>query len=101
MAIIHIDIKSVRRSAGQRATAAAAYRAGERIRDERTGKLTNYSRRQDVTHKEIFLPSQLGDAPMEWARDRASLWNAAESAEKRRNARVAREFQVTLPSELS
>jgi ATP-dependent exoDNAse (exonuclease V) alpha subunit len=38
---------------------------------------------------------------MEWARDRASLWNAAEAAEKRRDSRVAREFQVSLPSQLS
>jgi len=101
MANIHLDIKSIKRSAGQRATAAAAYRAGERIRDERTGKLHNFSRRTDVTHREIFLPAQLGEAPMQWARDRARLWNTAESAEKRRDARVAREFQVALPSELS
>jgi MobA/MobL family len=101
MANIHIEIRTVRRAAGQRATGAAAYRAGERIRDERTGKLHNYSRRQDVTHKEIFLPSNLGEAPLEWARDRASLWNAAELAEKRGNSRVAREFQVSLPAELS
>ena len=101
MANIHLDIKSIKRSAGQRATAAAAYRAGERIRDERTGKLHNFSRRTDVTHTEIFLPAQLGEAPMQWARDRARLWNTAESAEKRRDARVAREFQVALPSELS
>jgi hypothetical protein len=101
MANFHIDIKPVKRSAGQKATAAAAYRAGERIRDERTGKLHNHSHRKDVTHTEIFLPSQLGETPMQWARDRASLWNAAELAEKRGNSRVAREFQVSLPSELS
>ena len=101
MANLHIDIRSVKRSAGHRATAAAAYRSGERIRDERTSRWHNYSRRQDVTHKEIFLPSSLGEAPVEWARDRSSLWNAAEAAEKRSNSRVAREFQVSLPSELS
>jgi ATP-dependent exoDNAse (exonuclease V) alpha subunit len=101
MAMFRIDIKSIKRSAGQRATAAAAYRAGERIRDERTGKMYNHSSRQDVTHTEIFLPSQFGDSPMQWARDRASLWNAAEAAEKRQDSRVAREFQVALPSELT
>jgi ATP-dependent exoDNAse (exonuclease V) alpha subunit len=37
---------------------------------------------------------------MTWARDRASLWNAAESAETRKNARVAREYLVALPAEL-
>ena len=101
MANMHLGIKPVKRSAGQQATGAAAYRAGERIRDERTGKLHNFLRRKDVIHTEIFLPSQLGEAPMQWARDRASLWNTAESAEKRRDARVAREFQVALPPELS
>ena len=37
----------------------------------------------------------------EWAADRAKLWNAAELSEKRRDACVAREFEVALPSELS
>jgi len=101
MAMFRLDIKSIKRSAGQTATGAAAYRAGERIRDERTSHTYNHSRRQDVTHTEIFLPSQFGDAPMEWARDRARLWNTAESVEKRSNSRVAREFQVALPAELS
>ena len=101
MAMFHLEIKPIKRSMGQTATAAAAYRAGERIRDERTGNVHNHSRRKDVTHTEIFLPSQFGDAPMEWARDRTRLWNTAESAESRRNSRVAREFQVSLPSELS
>ncbi|MGH8211430.1 MAG: MobQ family relaxase [Steroidobacteraceae bacterium] len=101
MAIFHFDIKSIKRSAGQQATGAAAYRAGERIRDERTGDLHNHSRRTDVRHTEIFLPAKLGASPMEWARDRASLWNAVEAAEKRRDSRVAREYQVALPPELS
>lgn len=81
--------------------AAAAYRSGERIRDERDGKLHNFSRRTDVTHKEILLPSGLDASQIGWATDRSQLWNAAERAERARNARVAREYQVTLPSELS
>lgn len=103
MAIFHLQIKPVARSAGRTATAAAAYRAGERIRDERTGALYNHSRREDVLHKEIFLPSRLDRAGvgMEWARDRSKLWNAAEKAEPRSNSRVAREYQVALPPELS
>jgi ATP-dependent exoDNAse (exonuclease V) alpha subunit len=103
MAIFRLDIKPVARSTGRTATAAAAYRAGERIRDERTGALYNHSRRDDVLHKEIFLPSRLErpDAGMEWARDRSMLWNAAEKAEQMSNSRVAREYQVALPAELS
>ena len=101
MAMYRLYIKSIKRSLGQSATAAAAYRAGERIQDERTGNIHNHSRRTDVTHSEIFLPSHFEATPMDWARDRAKLWNTAESAEKRRDSRVAREFEVSLPSELS
>jgi hypothetical protein len=103
MAIYRLEIKPVARSSGRTATAAAAYRSGERIRDERTGALYNHSKRDDVLHKEIFLPSRLErpDAGMDWARDRSTLWNAAEKAEQRRDSRVAREYQVALPAELS
>src|SRR5215469_3060262 len=100
MAIFRMQINSIARSAGRRATAAAAYRSGERIRDERSGELHNYSRRGDVAHAEVFLPSQFDSVSIPWARNRETLWNAAEHAEKRYNARVAREYQVTLPVEL-
>jgi hypothetical protein len=100
MAIFRMAISSVARSAGRRATAAAAYRSGERIRDERTGDLFNHTRRRDVLHSEILLPSQFEGESAAWARNRERLWNTAEHAEKRHNARVAREYQVTLPAEL-
>jgi ATP-dependent exoDNAse (exonuclease V) alpha subunit len=101
MAIYHLHTKSISRGAGRSAPAAAAYRAGERIRDERTGVLHNHAHRTDVSHKEILLPSRLQGADCAWATDRTSLWNAAERAEIRHDARVAREYQVTLPFELS
>jgi hypothetical protein len=103
MAIFHLNIQPVTRSTGRSATSAAAYRAGESIRDERTGRLYNHARRQDVLHKEIILPTKLDhpNAGMEWARDRASLWNAAERIEKRSDSRVAREYMAALPAELS
>jgi ATP-dependent exoDNAse (exonuclease V) alpha subunit len=101
MAIFYLRISSVSRGAGRRATAAAAYRAGERIRDERSGELHNYSRRRDVLHTEIFLPQQYAAAAIAWAGSRETLWNTAEHSEKRHNARVAREFQVSIPAELA
>jgi ATP-dependent exoDNAse (exonuclease V) alpha subunit len=101
VAIFYLQISSLSRGAGRRATAAAAYRAGERLRDERSGALHNYSRRRDVLHSEIFLPQPLAGAALLWAQSRERLWNTAEHAEKRYNARVAREFQVTLPAELA
>lgn len=101
MAWLYLSTTSVSRTAGRTAPGAAAYRAGERIRDERTGTLYNYSRRTDVSHKEIIVPPALEASAPEWARQRAALWNAAEAAERPRNARVAREYLVALPVELT
>ena len=101
MAVYFLNVKMFGRAGGSSAVSAAAYRAGERIRDERTGKTYDHSERKDVMHKEIVLPSQFSDEELLWVRDRANLWNAAESAESRKNARVAREFLVALPVELS
>jgi ATP-dependent exoDNAse (exonuclease V) alpha subunit len=101
MAIYYLNMKTFGRAGGSSAASAAAYRSGERIRDERTGRTYDHSERQDVLHKEIVLPGRFADEDMAWARDRASLWNAAESAETRKNARVAREYLVALPVELS
>lgn len=103
MAIYHMQIKPVTRSTGRTATSAAAYRAGERIRDERTGAVYDHSKRTDVLHREIFLPAKLerSGADLTWAQDRSALWNSAEKAEKQANSRVAREYQLALPAELS
>lgn len=103
MAIFRLQINPVTRSTGRSATSAAAYRAGEQIRDERTGTLYDHSKRQDVLHKEIILPSKFDrpDTGTEWARNRSNLWNAAEKAEPKSDSRVAREYQVALPPELS
>ena len=97
MAIYHLSVKAVSRSAGRSATAAAAYRAGCEIVDQRTGEIHNYTRKGGVESTDIVLPD---DAP-EWATNRAALWNAAEAAERRKDACVAREFEVALPDELS
>jgi ATP-dependent exoDNAse (exonuclease V) alpha subunit len=101
MAVYFLYMKTFSRGNGSSATSAIAYRAGERIHDERTGKVFDHSDRQDVLHKEIVLPAKWSDADMSWAEDRANLWNAVEAAEIRRNARVAREFLVALPVELT
>ena len=97
MAIYHLSVKAVSRSAGRTATAAAAYRAGCEITDQRTGEVHDYTRKGGVESADIVLP----DGASEWATDRAALWNAAEAAERRKDACVAREFEVALPDELS
>jgi ATP-dependent exoDNAse (exonuclease V) alpha subunit len=101
MAYYRFHISPVGRGAGRRATAAAAYRSGERLRDERSGRVYNYSHRRDVLHSEIFLPSHLDGRANAWASNRERLWNTAEHSEKRSNSRVAREYQVALPHELT
>src|SRR5579862_1666128 len=100
MAIFRLQITPITRGGGHSSVGAAAYRAGERLRDDRTNELYNHSRRKDVTHSEIMLPGHMSGESMDWARNRASLWNSVESAETRKNARVATEIQVTLPFEL-
>lgn len=97
VAIFHLSVKTISRTAGRSATAASAYRAGVEITDERTGEIHDYRRKAGVESAELFLP----DGAPEWASDRAKLWNAAEQSEKRKNSTVAREFEVALPSELS
>ena len=101
MATYYLNLKNFSRSDGSNAPSAAAYRAGERIRDERTGRIYDHTGRQDVLHKEIILPSRFADEPMDWARNRETLWNAAEASEKRKDSRVAREYTVALPVELN
>ena len=101
MAIFRLQITSIARGSGPSSVGAAAYRAGERLRDDRTNEVYNHSRRNDVTHSEIMLPADLAGQNMDWALNRASLWNSVENAESRKNSRVAREIQVTLPFELA
>lgn len=97
MAIYHLSVKPISRSAGRSATAAAAYRAGCQITDERTGEVHDFTRKKGVESTDIVLP----DGAPKWATDRTKLWNAAELAEKRKDACVAREYEVALPAELS
>ena len=94
MADYHLSVKTVSRSDGRSATAAAAYRSGAQIVDERTGEVHDYRRKSGVVSATLFVPE---DAP-EWAADRESIWNAAEASEKRKNSTVAREFEVALPA---
>lgn len=96
MAIYHCSMKSFSRSDGKSATGAAAYRAGMKITDERTGVVHNYSRKRGVEKVVVMKPHW---APA-WVDDPAKLWNHAEQVEGRKNSVVAREFEIALPCEL-
>jgi Ti-type conjugative transfer relaxase TraA len=109
MAIYHLSMKPICRTQGRSAVAAAAYRAGEALTNNRDGVTHAYTGRRGIDHTEIVLPRGMAGEPVsvptaslstDWARDRAVLWNAAEFAEKRSDARTAREFVLALPHEL-
>lgn len=98
MAIYHCSVKPISRGAGQSIVAAAAYRHGCRMEDKRTGEVHDYSRKRGVTVSAAFFPS---DVDCSWATKSEILWNTAELAEKRKDARLGREIVLALPSELS
>jgi hypothetical protein len=101
MAIMFLNVRSVSRGRGASAVAKAAYIARERLADARTGKVPDYRHVSGLEHAEILLPATTESHAAEWARDRATLWNRAESSEPRANARVAREYTIALPHELT
>jgi len=97
MAIYHCSVKIIGRSSGRSSVAASAYRAGEKITNERDGITHDYSRKSGVAHSEIILPDH---APSEY-KNRAILWNAVEKIERRCDSQTAREVEIALPIEFS
>jgi len=97
MAIYHCSVKIIGRSSGRSSVAAAAYRAGEKITNQRDGLTHDYTRKHGVVHSEIMLTSH---APAEY-QDRATLWNVIEEVERRCDSQTAREVEVALPMEFS
>ncbi|WP_297799113.1 MobQ family relaxase [uncultured Brevundimonas sp.] len=96
MSIFHLSVKSISRSMGRSAVAAAAYRAGEKLTNHRDG-LTHDFTGKPVIEALILAPR---DAPA-WALDRSILWNQVEATERRKDAKVAREYEIALPAEIS
>ena len=96
MAIYHLSMQIISRSKGQSAVAAAAYRSGEKLIDERTGETKFYKRDvQPDSHDSCsFTFSKLGN-------NREKLWNEVEKMEKRKDSQLAREMNIALPRELS
>lgn len=96
MAIYHCSVKIIGRSSGKTSVGAAAYRAGEKLTNDYDGITHDYTRKNWVVFRNILLPE---NAP-ESFRDRGTLWNAVEAAEKTKDAQLAREFEIALPIEL-
>ena len=97
MAIYHLEAKVISRGVGRSAVAASAYMSCSRIYNDYDGIQHDYTRKQGLVYEHVLLPPQ---APPEW-KDRSILWNAVEETEKTKDSRLAREFVVALPMELS
>ena len=97
MAIYHLSAKIVSRARGQSVVASAAYRAGEKLHDQRLDQTFDYTRKRGIERTEILAPV---GAP-QWVSSREALWNAVERVERRADSQLAREIELGLPAELT
>ena len=97
MALFHLNVTQIKRSKGQSAIAAAAYRAGEKLYSEYYSETSDYTNKGGVICSEILLPDH---APKKYA-DRQTLWNAVEKVERGKNSQLAYSFDIALQNEFS
>ena len=97
IALFHFHVTQIKRSTGQSAVAAAAYRSGEKLHSEYYGEDSDYTRKGGVICSETLLPAH---APQEYA-DRETLWNAVEKVERGKKAQLAYSFDIALQNEFS
>ena len=97
MAIYSFRMQVIGRSAGRSATAAAAYRSGQQVTDERTGTVHDYTGRSDIYDSEILKPENAPDR----LGYRTTLWNEVERGEKRKDSQLCNEVMIALPAELT
>jgi Ti-type conjugative transfer relaxase TraA len=97
LAIYHLTANIISRARGQSVVAAAAYRSGAALRDERYGITHYHSRKRGILHSEIMAPP---GAPA-WVYEREALWNRVEAGESRKDSQLARLIEIGLPVELS
>ena len=95
MAIQFARARYISRSSGGSAVRSAAYNGREAITAERTGEVFYFRNRDAPEHHEVLLPE---GAPERFGRS-GELWNAAEAAERRKDAQVAREIVLALPAD--
>lgn len=95
MALFSMRVQVIKRSAGRSVVAAAAYRSGEKLHDDRQNIVHDYSRRKDVERTELMLPATVPS----WVQgiSREAFWNRVDANEKRKDAQTARELRLMLP----
>jgi hypothetical protein len=97
MSIYHLSVKAISRSDGRSAVACAAYRSGEKLLDEKYEKTQDYTKKTGVEFTNIYAPPNTNLELL----DRQTLWNTVEKVERRKDAVLAREFEIAFPSELN
>ena len=97
MAIYHFSVKTISRGNGRSAVACAAYRSGEKLVCNFYGKEQDYTKKTGVEFTEIYAPKNTNTELL----NRQTLWNQVEKAERRKDALLAREFEIAFPSELN
>ncbi|WP_181959976.1 MobA/MobL family protein, partial [Klebsiella pneumoniae] len=100
MALYRLEMQNVSRSDGVTSVAKAAYRHRSVMIDHRTGEIhgEKSANRDDLVYAEILAPKDTPDFLKKSSND---LWNFVEKTEKRKDARTAKEFKITLPCELT
>ena len=97
MAIYHFSVKTISRGNGRSAVACAAYRSGEKLVCNFYGKEQDYTKKTGVEFTEIYAPENTNTELL----NRQTLWNKVEKAERRKDALLAREFEIAFPGELN
>lgn len=97
MSIYHLSVKAISRSDGRSAVACAAYRAGEKLVCDFYDKEQDYTKKSGVEFTNIYAPPNTNPELL----DRQMLWNTVEKVERRKDAVLAREFEIAFPSELN
>ncbi len=92
-----MQVQTIQRGEGRSSVAAAAYRSGQALTDERLAMDFDFGAKDGVEFSEILAPAT---APAAF-QDRQVLWNAAEKSEARKDAVPARELLLALPHELT
>ena len=97
MALYHFHVGQISRSKGYSAIAASAYRSGEKLYDDYYGETQDYTHKGGVVMSGLTVPSYVPDK----YRDRQTLWNELEKAEKHPKAQLAYSFDIALQNEFT
>lgn len=96
MASYHCQIQAINRK-DRSMVAVSAYINAKSYTDDRTGMTFDYSKKNGVLYSYAYA---IDENNKRVKLDNQELWNKAEHAEKRKDARVGREYIIAIPYEL-